>query len=181
MTTSYREIHREIIELSIAGNRKAQYQLYTLYVRSMFNICMRMLNNRSDAEDALQDSFSEIFYRLETYRFESSFGAWARRIVINTCLNRLKKRKVPLVFRDKIDESDAEEETEDGNTELKLSAVRHALELLPEGYRIIFSLYMIEGYDHGEIADILGISVSTSKTQYMKAKRKLKQLIHRSS
>jgi len=179
LSTSYREIHRDIIELSKAGNRKAQYELYRLYVHAMFNICMRMLNNRPEAEDALQDAFSEIFNKLDSFRYESAFGSWTKRIVVNTCINLLRKKHVDLVFMEEIQEEETAEDPGDTETELKVQLVMKALESLPDGYRIIFSLYLLEGYDHSEISQILGISESTSKTQYMKAKRKMKELLIR--
>ncbi len=182
LSTSYREIHREIIELSKAGNRKAQYQLYSLYARAMFNVCMRLLNNRQEAEDALQDAFSDIFEKLDSYRYESAFGAWTKRIVIHVCINRLRKKKVPLVFRDDLkDREGLPDSSEDGDPQswLTVGLVRKAMENLPEGYRVIFSLYLLEGYDHSEISQILGISESTSRTQYMKAKLKMKELLIR--
>ncbi len=177
MSTSYREIHRDIIELSKAGNRKAQYQLYSLYTRALFNVCMRMLNSRAEAEDSLQDAFTEIFDKLGSYRYESAFGAWAKRIVVNTCINKLRKKSVPLVFRDEIPDNRYREDTDDEGPVLSVDLVRQALSSLPEGYRVIFSLYLLEGYDHSEISQILGITESTSKTQYMKAKRKMKELL----
>ncbi len=180
LNTSYREINREIIELSKAGDRKAQYQLYSLYARALFNICMRMLNNRTEAEDALQDAFSEIFAKLNSFRYESAFGAWTKRIVINTCINRFRKKKVPLVYRDEIHEPYVLEDGDEETGGLSVEDVRRAMESLPDGYRVIFSLYLLEGYDHGEIAQILGISESTSKTQYMKAKHKMKEILKQS-
>ena len=93
----YHEIHRDILELSMAGDSRAQYQLYQLYSKAMYNICYRMMNNREEAEDMLQESFSEAFLRLGTFRFESAFGAWLKRITVNKCINALKKRKANLV------------------------------------------------------------------------------------
>ena len=175
----HQDIHREIIELSKKGNRRAQYELYSLYSRAMFNVCMRILNSRENAEDALQDAFCEIFDKLESFRFESSFGACARKIVINTCINHLRKRKKIPVFKEdpNLSYPDEHEETDWEDIGFKVDMIQKAISKLPEGYRIILSLYLLEGYDHLEISDILGISESTSKTQYMKAKKKVKELI----
>lgn len=179
MTLNYQDIHKEVIELCKTGNPKAQYQLYQLYSKAMFSICMRMMKTREEAEDMLQESFTEAFTRLETFRFESSFGAWLKRIVVNKCINGLKKKKVELEYADEIKTDDtAEEAEEDIESEyLNVKRIQHAMEYLPDGYRVIFSLYLMEGYDHTEIAQILNISESTSKSQYLRAKRKLKGLL----
>jgi RNA polymerase sigma-70 factor (ECF subfamily) len=178
---SYHELHREIIELSKIGNTKAQYQLYQRYARAMYNICYRMMNNREEAEDMLQESFSEAFHKLGTYRFESAFGAWLKRITVNKCINALKKRKANLVPVDEL--PDNPEET-DGTSEgygLSVEQVQHAMEQLPEGYRVVFSLYLLEGYDHGEISQIMGISEATSKSQYSRARQRIKEILNHQS
>ena len=180
MTVAYQEIHKELIELSKAGNAKAQYQLYQLYAKAMFNICMRMLNNREEAEDMLQESFTEVFSKLDSFRYESAFGAWIKRIVINKCINFLKKRKAELVLSEDMGKYDSKDQSNVENIEdvaLNVQKIKQAIELLPEGYRVIFSLYMLEGYDHSEIAQILDISESTSKSQYMRARLKIKELL----
>jgi len=177
LTTAYEDIHREIVELSKTGNRKAQFELYKLYSKAMFNICMRIMNSREDAEDSLQDAFCEIFDKLKTFREESSFGAWAKKIVINTCINKLKKKKPELIL-DSIPEKPEDQKDQDTESlKLEVEKVLQAVSLLPDGYRLILNLYLFEGYDHREISQILGISESTSKSQYMKAKNKIKKLI----
>ncbi|MCK4664170.1 MAG: RNA polymerase sigma factor [Bacteroidales bacterium] len=174
----YSDIHKEIIEKSKIGNKKAQYQLYQLYSKAMFNICYRMMNNREEAEDILQEAFSETFHRLNSFRFESSFGAWLKRIVVNKCINELKRKKAELVLYENINHFDyVEEETKGYEDKLTIKNVQNAIEQLPEGYRVVFSLYLLEGYDHSEISEILGVSESTSKTQYMRAKNKIKQIL----
>ena len=178
MAVTYQDIHKEIIELSKAGNSKAQYQLYQLYAKAMFNICMRFMNSREEAEDMLQESFSEAFLKLDSFRYESAFGAWLKRIVINKCINAIKKKKADLVLTDDVYHFDKNEETEnDDDIEYDVKRVHRAIELLPDGYRVIFSLYLLEGYDHTEIAQILNISEGTSKSQYMRAKKKILELL----
>ncbi len=178
LEVAYQEIHREIVELSKAGNRKAQYQLYKLYSKAMFNICYRMLNSIEEAEDLLQEAFAEAFNKLESFRFESSFGAWLKRIVVNRCINHLKKRKADLLYTDNLPEKDRHDNDDDyEETKLEVKKIHKAMGLLPEGYRVIFSLYLLEGYDHAEIADILGITESTSKSQFSRAKVKIKEII----
>ena len=176
-----RNIHGDIIELSILGNEKAQFELYSLYSRAMFNICMRMLPTREEAEDALQEAFTEVFDKLSSFRFESSFGAWVKRIVINRCLNKLKYLQKELSFNEALDfvpgNEDSVEEMEEN--EFRVKEIYEAVKKLPEGYRTILNLYLFEGYDHAEIAEILNINEVTSRTQYFKAKRKVIELINK--
>ena len=145
----------------------------------MFNICWRMLNNREEAEDLLQESFTDAFMKLDSFRYESSFGAWIKRIVINRCINHIQKRKVELIYPENIGQMDAaEDEVVDyEGIEMDAKRVHQAVEKLPDGYRVIFSLYAMEGYDHTEISEILGVSESTSKTQYFRAKQKIKEIL----
>jgi RNA polymerase sigma-70 factor, ECF subfamily len=176
------EIHKSIIEASKKGDQKSQYKLYQLYSKAMFNICYRMMNSFEEAEDILQEAFTEVFAKLHTFRYESTFGAWFKRIVINKCINEIKRRKADLVLYDEFhtfesaDENEIEIETKDDS--LNVKRIHKAIEKLPDGYRIIFSLYMLEGYDHSEISGILDISESTSKSQYMRAKRKIKEILN---
>ena len=178
MAAAYQDIHREIIELSKTGNPRAQYQLYKLYSKAMFNICVRMLNSIEEAEDLLQESFTDVFMKLNSFRYESSFGAWLKRIVINKCINAINKKKIDLVFPDKPVEPDTRvEEVDYSGIDMDVQRIHHAVGKLPDGYRVIFSLYALEGYDHGEISQIMDISESTSKSQYLRAKQKIKELL----
>lgn len=174
------DIHKEIIERCKKGDRNAQYKLYELYSKAMFNICFRMMGNREEAEDILQEAFTEAFLQLETFRYESTFGAWLKKIVINRSINELKRKRPELEFIENIQYFDQKDNKhEDGNEDVKLSVKRiyNALTELADGYRVIFSLYMLEGYDHAEIAQILGIKESTSKSQFLRAKRKIKEIL----
>ena len=178
MAAAYQDIHREIIELSKTGNPRAQYQLYKLYSKAMFNICVRMLNSIEEAEDLLQESFTDAFMKLNSFRYESSFGAWLKRIVINKCINTINKKKIDLVFQDQPVEPDTRDEDVDyRGIDIDVQRIHHAVGKLPDGYRVIFSLYALEGYDHGEISQIMNISESTSKSQYLRAKQKIKELL----
>jgi RNA polymerase sigma factor (sigma-70 family) len=172
------DISKAIIERSKKGDRKAQYQLYQLYSKAMFNICYRMMNDRSDAEDMLQESFSEAFRRLDSFRHESTFGAWLKMIVINKCINEIKRKKAQLEFFDDMSPFEDEEDlTDEQETGLSPDKIKKAMEELPKGSRMIFSLYLLEGYDHQEISQILSISESNSKTQYMRAKQRIKEIL----
>ena len=167
-----------MIESCMKGDVRAQYQLYSLYSRAMYNICYRMTNQKEEAEDMLQESFSYAFSRLGSFRFESSFGAWLKRIVVNTCINHLKKKKVDLVYTEQHNDPAPEDEYVDyEEIKFQVDGVRKAIEKLPEGYRIVFSLYLLEGYDHKEISEILGIKESTSKSQFLRAKQKIKEIL----
>lgn len=174
------DIQKQLVEACKAGNRKAYNELYNSYAKAMYNICYRMMNDAEDARDMLQESFVDAFRRLESFRFESTFGAWLKKIVINKCINALEKRKINWVDEEISDETVhmAETETID-ETELQLSVerVKKAMNCLPEGARVIFSLYLLEGYDHTEISEILHITESTSKTQFMRARQMVKEIL----
>lgn len=177
----YNDITIDIIEQCKTGNTRAQQKLYQLYSKAMYNVCYRMMNNREEAEDMLQDSFTEAFSNLAAFRFESTFGVWLKRITVNKCINNLKKRKVDFISLHNIPDpvvSDKFENEEASDTKtLSVDLVQKAIEKLPEGYRVVFSLYLIEGYDHDEIAHILGISKSTSKSQYSRAKQRIREIL----
>jgi RNA polymerase sigma-70 factor (ECF subfamily) len=167
-------IHAPLIEECRRGNSKAQFRLYNQYSKAMYNLAYRMLNNREDAEDMLQEVFIECFRNIESFRFESTFGAWLKKIVVNKCINQLKKKKIDLTLCDTLPAVAADEEEE---TNYDTKRIFRGIEMLPDGYRIILTLYLLEGYDHTEISQILGISESTSKSQYSRAKEKLKNII----
>ena len=143
----------------------------------MFNICLRMVKNEADAEDLLQNSFIDVFTKLDTFRFQSTIGAWIKRIVVNNCINFLKKRRLYFEeITDRIGEREVPQLEED-EPSLSVQAIKDALFQLPDGYRVVFSLYQMEGYDHKEIAEILKVSEQTSKSQYSRARKKLRELL----
>jgi len=175
LKTLYENIHQEIIDQCREGSQKAQFQLYKLYYRPMFSICMRIINNATEAEDVMQEAFLNAFTKLDSYKGEVSFGAWLKRIVINRSLDFLKKRKVKF---DEINEKT--NQLPDYQMEIKevnMTVIKDAIQKLPDGYRVVLSLFLIEGYDHEEISEILGISNSNSRTQYLRAKNKLRELL----
>lgn len=170
--------HKALVEKSKLGDRNAQYALYELYVDAMFNVAMRMMCIKEDAEDVVQDGFVEAFNNLSSFRYESTFGSWLKRIVINKSINQLKKKKIAVTPID--DEmyhlqNDHEDIVEVSAIDIK--KIKKSIRLLPAGYQQIISLYLIEGYDHIEISEILGISASTSKSQYHRAKKKLTEIV----
>jgi RNA polymerase sigma-70 factor (ECF subfamily) len=170
-------IDQRLIENSLKGDMRSQYELYQKYAGAMYYTCFHLMRSKENAEDMLQESFSEAFQKLDSYRFESSFGSWMKRIVINKCLNEIKRVKTDLTFEADITDHDLGKEEEDALPELKTEYIKKALETVPEGSRLIFQLYLLEGYDHTEIAEILGVSVSNSKSQYMVAKRKVREFL----
>ena len=172
----YASTHREIIEECKRGSRQAQFELYRLYSKAMYNVCIRMVRNEQDAEDLLQNSFVDVFTKLNTFKYQSSIGAWIKRIVVNNCINFLKRNRV---FFEELDDRifNIKEEIAPLRKGLSVDMINKALFKLPDGYRVVFSLYMLEGYDHKEIASILGISEATSKSQYSRAKRKLRDIL----
>lgn len=167
-------INAPLVEECRKGNRKAQFKLYNQYSKAMYNLAYRILNNREDAEDLLQDSFVECFRSLDSFRFESTFGAWLKKIIINNCINYIKRKKIDLVFTETLPVTVSEEDEE---ASYDTGKIIKGIELLPDGYRIILTLYLLEGYDHSEISQILGISESTSKSQYSRAKEKLRNIL----
>jgi RNA polymerase sigma-70 factor (ECF subfamily) len=143
----------------------------------MYNVCYRITGNADDAEDALQEGFISAFRNLVSYRGDAAFGAWLKRIVVNKAINILKKHRHELIPEDEQWDVAEEESHADYREELTVDRVRRAIDQLPDGYRAVLSLYLLEGYDHEEISGILGISESTSKSQLNRAKGKLRELL----
>lgn len=169
--------HRDLIDRCKEGRRDAQFELYRLYSRAMYNTALRMVQNSHDAEDLLQAIFVEVFSKLDTFRFESSLGAWIKRITINKCINFLKSRRQ--IFTELSPASDRWEDPEpDSDVAYNVERINKAIHGLPDGYRVVFTLYAVEGYDHEEISHILGITEATSKSQYSRAKSKLRDMLH---
>ena len=168
---------QNIIEGCINGEKEAQFQFYKLYAKAMYNICYRITNNASDAEDALQEAFISAFKNMNQFEGRSSVGSWLKKIVVRQALRYVQKSRIE--WQELQSEHLYVSEDENGDTDYvkDISRIRSALQQLPDGYRIIFSLYLLEGYDHGEIAQILNISESTSKSQYNRAKKKIKEIL----
>ena len=175
LKTLYENIHQEIIDQCREGSQKAQFQLYKLYYKPMFSICMRLINNTAEAEDVMQEAFLKAFTKIDTYKGEVSFGAWMKRIVINRSLDYLKKRKVK--FEEINEKTNQLPDYQMEIKEVNMKVIKDAIQKLPDGYRVVLSLFLIEGYDHEEISEILGISNSNSRTQYLRAKNKLRELL----
>jgi RNA polymerase sigma-70 factor (ECF subfamily) len=169
-----------LIEKCYEGDEYAQMKLYKLYYKNMYNTSLRIINNAVEAEDVMQEAFLSAFTKIHTYKGEVSFGAWLKRIVINKSLDHVKKKKIEFAeLNDSIyyiKEENTAEEYE--NEKEQLDKIKKAIKMLPDGYRIILSLYLIEGFDHDEIAQILKIKNSTSRSQLTRAKVKLSEIVN---
>jgi RNA polymerase sigma-70 factor (ECF subfamily) len=155
----------ELVDRALTRDRQAQFALYNRYAKAMFNVAMRMMNDYAEAEDILQEAFTDAFRRLDGFRREVAFGAWLKTIVVNRCINTLKKKRLDLSSLDSLDierldkgENEAHDPASEAESMVNMGDVRSAIGALPEGYRVVFSLYAVEGYDHEEIGQILGIS-----------------------
>jgi len=178
LKTNILHTHKNLVEKSKSGHRNSQYQLYELYVDAMYNVSMRIVGTKEDAEDIIQDSFVDAFKKLDTFRYESTFGSWLKRIVINRSINYLKLKKILVTVIDTHEYYLSDELNENNSHIPDIQYVKKGIALLPQGYKQIINLYLIEGYDHIEIGEILGISNSTSKSQYHRAKKKLIEIIN---
>lgn len=170
----------ELIERCKSGDTLSYKELYQRYAKAMFNTCLRILNNVTEAEDVLQESFIEAFKNLGSFEYRSSFGGWLKQICINRSINELKKRRVDWVEIEKtgVYEHTEEAVVEEEDIHLKVDSVKKAIMELPDGYRTVLNLYLLEGYDHEEIAGILNVAESTARTQYIRGKQKLVQLLN---
>lgn len=158
-----------LIQRCLGHDRAAQYELYGRYSQAMYSTAVRILGQTDEAEDALQESFFNAFTNLNKYKGSASFGAWLKRITVNVCLNKLRKRKLKWIELD----FDLVEEEHDVQPDLDVKRINEVIQKLPTGCRAVFVLKAIEGYSHEEIADELKISLSTSKSQYIRAKNLL--------
>jgi RNA polymerase sigma factor (sigma-70 family) len=173
--------HYNLVVECKQGSKKACYELYKLYAKAMLNVSFRIVGNIAEAEDVLQEAFVDAFSKLKDFRQDTTFGLWLKQIVINRSINLLRKRKLELIELDGEQlENLAEEEPEDEEeTQYQAAKVKDAIKQLPEGYRLVITLYLLEGYDHEEIGQILNISENTSRTQFLRAKRKLIEILKR--
>jgi len=165
----------ELVERCKEGDTLGYEALYRQYCKAMYNTSLRIVNNTGDAEDVLQEAFLDAFRSLNDFQYHSTFGAWLKRIVINKSINTLRKRKLDLIDIEQTNAIAIPEEDSIDERELqwKVSEIKKAITQLPDGYRAVITLYLLEGYDQEEIAKILGIAHTTVRTQYIRAKQKL--------
>jgi RNA polymerase sigma factor (sigma-70 family) len=171
------EKQRQLIERCKAGDPCAQQLLYCNYLKAMQRIAFRITGDWMEAEDVIQEAFVRAFTHLHNFKAEATFGAWLKRIVINTAINHLKRRRHDWVSFEPEQYDCATEEADPAPPRWNLDQIQAAIQDLPDGYREVFNLYHFEGYDHKEIGYILNISEATSKSQFSRAKRKLRQLL----
>ncbi len=168
----------ELVEQCKVNDRNAQMQLYRKYCDGMFSVAMRFLRNEDDAEDVLQESFIKAFQRIDQYKGEVTFGAWLKRIVVNGCIDFLKSQKQRLVTLDETYMHISEEDQWEVKEDIDLDEVKEAIAALPAKYSYVVQLYLVEGYDHSEIAEILTISETASRTRLLRGKAKLKDVLN---
>ena len=160
--------------------KKYRYQkkLYDKYAHLLYAICFRYFKNADDANDALQEGFIKIYEKIEDYRGEGSFEGWIKRVQVNLCLMQLRKTKMIYALEGEVaDENIAEEEEGDNYYSIEPQVLFGMIKDLPEGYRTVFNMYVLDGYSHKEISEYLSVSEGTSKSQLARAKRILKKQI----
>ncbi len=174
----------EAIERAQKGDGDAFEALYSLHKRRVYSLCLRMTGNPTDAEDLAQEAFLQLFRKISTFRGESAFSTWLHRMTVNVVLMQLRKKSLPVVSLDESPDGDEEAPKRDlGADDLNLSGamdrveLNRAVENLPPGYRSVFVLHDVEGFEHNEIASMVGCSIGNSKSQLHKARMKLREVL----
>ena len=167
---------KSLIENCINGNRKSQKQLYDFFSPKMYAICLRYAKNQMDAEDILQDAFVKLFNNLYKFRGEGSFEGWVRRIFVNTAIEHLRRNNIKTTDGEGLENAIVDKHESALDSLYKKDLIKTVTKL-SEGYRTVFNLYAIEGYSHKEIAKKLGITESTSKSQFSRAKAILRDVL----
>jgi RNA polymerase sigma-70 factor (ECF subfamily) len=177
----------EAIRLAQQGDPAAFERIYQLHSRRIYSLCLRMVSNTAEAEDLTQEAFLQLFRKIATFRGESAFSTWLHRLAVNVVLMRLRKKKVPESSLEEVTEPDEESggpRRDFGGPDLRLSGsidrvnLQRAIEELPPGYKQVFVLHDMQGYEHNEIADIMSCSIGNSKSQLHKARMRLRELLH---
>jgi RNA polymerase sigma factor (sigma-70 family) len=172
----YRTKEEELIKGCLKHNRAAQQQLFDLYSSKMYGICYRYVRQPMEAEDIVVTAFTKIFERIGQFKGEGSFEGWIRRVVVNEALSSLRKSRSMYVETD-LEQADREPDYEQISDHLETEDLLNMIQQLPAGYRIVFNMYAIDGYAHKEIAEQLGISENTSKSQLSRARVFLQKLL----
>jgi RNA polymerase sigma-70 factor (ECF subfamily) len=169
-----------LIEACRHGNRLAQLSLYEKYAQRLYLACLRITGSRAEAEEAMHDAFIKAFARLQQFRNEQNFDAWIHRIAIHTAIDYVRSHarggeweEIPINYTAESEEDNAQQEA----INYAVEQIKEAIRKLPDGYRIVLSLYLFEGYDTEEISSILNIQPASVRTQYLRAKRKLLEII----
>ncbi|PCJ82410.1 MAG: RNA polymerase subunit sigma-70 [Flavobacteriales bacterium] len=172
----------KLIKGCVKGERKCQQKIYELYYGKMLGVCLRYAGNRDDAKDILQDGFIKVFANIKNYNWSGPFEGWVRRIIVNTAIDVFRKNRSSIIkvdseIVDAIKEDSYEEIENDKFQNISFKDVLKEVQNLSPAYRAVFSLYIVDGYTHKEIAEELGISEGTSKSNLAKAKRNLKKAL----
>ena len=177
----------ESIRLAQRGDAAAFERLYQLHSRRVYSLCLRMVGNTAEAEDLTQEAFLQLFRKISTFRGESAFSTWLHRLAVNVVLMKLRKKSGKETSLEQVTEPDEESGSprrDFGELDLKLSGsldrvnLQRAVDQLPPGYKAVFVLHDVQGYEHNEIADIMGCSIGNSKSQLHKARMRLRELLH---
>ena len=180
METLYIDKNADLVNECRKGSRKAQFDLYKLYERAMYSAALRIVNHEAEAEDVLQEAFLDAFTRIVDFRGDTTFGLWLKQIVVNKSINCLRKRKAEFVSVDGLEIADHDSSARDEEEMAwKVEEIKSAMKKLADGYRVVLTLYLFEGYDHEEISHILKITEATSRTQLMRAKMKLRNILEK--
>lgn len=177
LETKYIDIHSQLIDECRNGSSKAQFEIYKLYYKAMYNTCLRFVKNPMEAEDVMQEAFLAAFRNIDSFRGEVSFGSWLKRIVVNRSLDVLKKKSLDL---EPLEEGRTIIDTDDDHdyeANYKVEQVKKAIALLPDSYRVLLTLHLFEGYDHEEIAQIMEMSNAAVRTGYSRARKRLQELL----
>lgn len=172
---------KDLIELCIANNNSALNEFYSKFAPKMFGVCLRYARNRDEAEDFLQEGFIKVFTNLHTFKFNGSLEGWVRRIIVNTAINFYRQKYPWFEDIETSKEAKSEVHVSDVVEEMSAKEILQLIQQLPEGYKMVFNLYVIEGYQHKEIAEMLGVSENTSKSQLLKARRALQEMLSKVS
>jgi RNA polymerase sigma-70 factor (ECF subfamily) len=167
-------LNTKIVNDCKLNKAKAQMQLYDSYCEAMFTIAKRYVKDNFIAEDIMQEAFIKVFKNINTFKGEVTIGSWIKKIVINQCIDYLKKKKIELVSIEEKELQLADSNDWKVNNELDVATITNTINNLPEKYKVVLNLYLIEGYDHKEIAQVLNITEINSRSQLMRGKNKLK-------
>lgn len=177
LESNYVDINSRLIDECRNGSSKAQFEIYKLYYKAMYNTCLRFVRDSMEAEDVMQEAFLAAFRNIDSFRGEVSFGAWLKRIVVNRSLDVLKKKSLDL---EPLEEGRTIIDTDDDRdyeANYKVEQVKKAIALLPDSYRVLLTLHLFEGYDHEEIAQIMEMSNAAVRTGYSRARKRLQELL----
>ena len=178
LENAYINIHQDIINACKAGDRNAQFKIYKLYYKAMYNTSLRIVNDTMEAEDIMQEAFLQAFNRIHSNTGEGSFGSWLKRIVINKSLDVIRKRKIQVSLEEESMEfPEIIEENREEEIRLQLADVKEAIGELQEEYRVIINLFLLEQYSHEEISEMLHITNNLSRTRLVRAKQKVLKIL----